>query len=98
MSPFEVTTNTYTALGSLQDVYYPTFQKLVGRAPISAAEFARRHEAVFVPQANPGWLQSKLQSDAPVGAGMFNWAVSDLNEKQLMEFVQDFATVQTINP
>ena len=30
-----------------------TFQKLVGRAPISAGEFARRHEAVFAPQARP---------------------------------------------
>ena len=28
-----------------------TFQQLVGRAPISAAEFARRHAAVFTPQA-----------------------------------------------
>ena len=28
-----------------------TFQQLVGRAPISAAEFARRHAAAFTPQA-----------------------------------------------
>jgi uncharacterized protein YbjT (DUF2867 family) len=28
-----------------------TFQKLVGRAPISAAEFARRHAPAFTPQA-----------------------------------------------
>ena len=28
-----------------------TFQQLVGRAPISAAEFARRHAAAFMPQA-----------------------------------------------
>jgi uncharacterized protein YbjT (DUF2867 family) len=28
-----------------------TFHKLVGRAPISAAEFARRHAAAFTPQA-----------------------------------------------
>jgi hypothetical protein len=27
-----------------------TLQKLVGRAPISAAEFARRHAAAFTPQ------------------------------------------------
>ena len=26
-----------------------TFQQLVGRAPISAAEFARRHAAAFTP-------------------------------------------------
>jgi anti-sigma factor RsiW len=31
-------------------------------------------------------------------AGMVCWAVSDLNEKELMEFVQDFATVKTFNP
>jgi uncharacterized protein YbjT (DUF2867 family) len=30
-----------------------TFQKLVGRAPISAAEFVRRHAAVFTRQAKP---------------------------------------------
>ena len=30
-----------------------TFQKLVGRAPISAGEFVRRHAAVFTPQAKP---------------------------------------------
>src|SRR5262249_50422706 len=30
-----------------------TFQKLVGRAPISAAEFVRRHAAVFTPHAKP---------------------------------------------
>src|SRR5215469_5080031 len=30
-----------------------TFQQLVGRAPISAAEFARRHAAAFTPQAEP---------------------------------------------
>jgi len=30
-----------------------TFQKLVGRAPISAAEFVRRHAAVFTPHATP---------------------------------------------
>ena len=29
-----------------------SFQKLVGRAPISAAEFARRHAAAFAPAAN----------------------------------------------
>src|SRR5581483_3846628 len=29
-----------------------TFEKLVGRAPISAAEFARRHAAAFTPQAS----------------------------------------------
>jgi uncharacterized protein YbjT (DUF2867 family) len=29
-----------------------TFQQLVGRAPISAAEFARRHTAAFMPQAD----------------------------------------------
>jgi hypothetical protein len=27
-----------------------SFQQLVGRAPISAAEFARRHAAAFAPQ------------------------------------------------
>jgi len=27
-----------------------SFQQLVGRAPISAAEFARRHAAAFTPQ------------------------------------------------
>jgi len=31
-------------------------------------------------------------------AGMVFWAVSDLNQKELMEFVQDFATGKTINP
>jgi anti-sigma factor RsiW len=31
-------------------------------------------------------------------AGMAFWAVSDLNEKELMEFVQDFATGKTVNP
>jgi len=31
-------------------------------------------------------------------AGMLFWAVSDLNEKELMEFVQDFAASKTINP
>ena len=31
-------------------------------------------------------------------AGMTFWAVSDLNEKELMEFVQDFATGKRINP
>jgi uncharacterized protein YbjT (DUF2867 family) len=30
-----------------------TFQQLVGRAPISAAEFVRRHAAAFTPQAGP---------------------------------------------
>ena len=30
-----------------------SFQQLVGRAPISAAEFARRHADVFTPQAEP---------------------------------------------
>jgi uncharacterized protein YbjT (DUF2867 family) len=30
-----------------------SFQQLVGRAPISAAEFARRHAATFTPQAKP---------------------------------------------
>ena len=30
-----------------------TFQQLVGRAPISAAEFVRRHAAVFAPHAKP---------------------------------------------
>jgi hypothetical protein len=28
-----------------------SFKQLVGRAPISAAEFARRHSAAFTPQA-----------------------------------------------
>jgi hypothetical protein len=28
-----------------------SFQQLVGRAPISAAEFARRHAAAFTPEA-----------------------------------------------
>jgi anti-sigma factor RsiW len=31
-------------------------------------------------------------------AGMVFWAVSDLNEKELMEFVQDFATGKTVHP
>jgi len=31
-------------------------------------------------------------------AGMVFWAVSDLNKKELMEFVQDFATGKTVNP
>jgi anti-sigma factor RsiW len=31
-------------------------------------------------------------------AGMTFWAVSDLNEKELMEFAQDFATVKAVNP
>jgi anti-sigma factor RsiW len=31
-------------------------------------------------------------------AGMVFWAVSDLNQKELMEFVQDFATGKTLNP
>ncbi len=31
-------------------------------------------------------------------AGMVFWAVSDLNEKELMEFVQDFSTGKTVNP
>jgi anti-sigma factor RsiW len=31
-------------------------------------------------------------------AGMAFWAVSDLNEKELMEFAQDFATGKTVNP
>ena len=31
-------------------------------------------------------------------AGMTFWAVSDLNEKELMEFVRDFATGETIKP
>ena len=31
-------------------------------------------------------------------AGMAFWAVSDLNEKELMEFVQDFATGKTVTP
>jgi len=31
-------------------------------------------------------------------AEMTFWAVSDLNEKELMEFVQDFATGETVNP
>jgi mycothiol system anti-sigma-R factor len=30
--------------------------------------------------------------------GMTFWAVSDLNEKELMEFVQDFSTGKTISP
>jgi anti-sigma factor RsiW len=30
--------------------------------------------------------------------GMVFWAVSDLNEKELMEFVQDFATGKTVYP
>jgi anti-sigma factor RsiW len=31
-------------------------------------------------------------------AEMTFWAVSDVNEKELMEFVQDFATGETVNP
>ena len=31
-------------------------------------------------------------------AGMAFWAVSDLNKKELMEFVQDFITGKTVNP
>jgi len=31
-------------------------------------------------------------------AGMAFWAVSDLNEKELMEFVQEFAAGKTVNP
>jgi len=31
-----------------------TFQQLVGHAPISAAEFARRHAHAFTPQASLG--------------------------------------------
>jgi anti-sigma factor RsiW len=31
-------------------------------------------------------------------AGMVFWAVSDLNQKELMQFVQDFATGKTLNP
>ncbi|MDB6021763.1 MAG: zinc-finger family protein [Pedosphaera sp.] len=31
-------------------------------------------------------------------SGMTFWAVSDLNEKELMEFVQDFAAGKTLNP
>ena len=31
-------------------------------------------------------------------AGMTFWAVSDLNDKELMEFVRDFATSETIKP
>jgi hypothetical protein len=31
-------------------------------------------------------------------AQMAFWAVSDLNAKELMEFVQDFATSKTVNP
>jgi len=31
-------------------------------------------------------------------AGMTFWAVSDLNEKELMEFVQDFAAGKTVSP
>jgi uncharacterized protein YbjT (DUF2867 family) len=30
-----------------------SFQQLVGRAPISAAEFARRHAAAFTPGRSP---------------------------------------------
>jgi anti-sigma factor RsiW len=30
--------------------------------------------------------------------GMVFWVVSDLNQKELMEFVQDFATGKTLNP
>jgi uncharacterized protein YbjT (DUF2867 family) len=30
-----------------------SFQQLVGRAPISAAEFVRHHAATFTPQAKP---------------------------------------------
>jgi anti-sigma factor RsiW len=30
--------------------------------------------------------------------GMAFWAVSDLNQKELMEFAQDFATEKTVNP
>jgi anti-sigma factor RsiW len=31
-------------------------------------------------------------------ADMTFWAVSDLNEKELMEFVQDFAAGETLKP
>jgi anti-sigma factor RsiW len=31
-------------------------------------------------------------------AGMVFWAVSDLNQKELMEFVQDFAANKSVNP
>jgi anti-sigma factor RsiW len=31
-------------------------------------------------------------------AGMTFWAVSDLNEKELMEFAQDFANGKAVNP
>ena len=30
-----------------------SYQQLVGRAPISAAEFARRHAGAFTPEAKP---------------------------------------------
>jgi len=29
---------------------------------------------------------------------MIFWVVSDLNEKELMEFVRDFAAEKTVNP
>ena len=55
--PEHVTTHLI-AMGQLNrdnryDRMTDTFQKLVGRAPISAAEFVRRHAAVFTPQAKP---------------------------------------------
>jgi hypothetical protein len=36
-----------------QDRLTDSFQQLVGRAPISAAVFARRHTATFMSQAKP---------------------------------------------
>ena len=53
--PEHVTTHLI-AMGQLNrdnryDRMTDTFQQLVGRAPISAAEFARRHAAAFMPQA-----------------------------------------------
>ena len=35
-----------------------SFQRLVGRAPISAAEFARRHAAAFTPAVQSGATQN----------------------------------------
>ena len=35
-----------------------SFQQLVGRAPISAAEFARRHAAAFTPAVQSGVLKA----------------------------------------
>jgi hypothetical protein len=40
-------------------------------------------------QTRRGRVHSRLQCDPLVRSGMTFWAVSDLNEKELMEFVQD---------